>query len=155
VKIAKQAAGAILGERSRTDIGAVIAEAWADGAEDALTLPSLAAWKETTGLPWIEFWARELLRWGTHDPFAAFCLAQGLAPTRGAASARRREFDAWLDDEQHDPESEDRIDPQFFLRWQESMPCTEGAAGAASQMHAAPTGTAARAAATPYTGETG
>lgn len=122
-------------------IGAVVAEAWADGAEDALTLPSLAAWKETTGLPWIGFWSRELLRWGTHDPFVAFCLAQGLAHTREAASARRREYDAWLDDEQDDPKSEDRIDPQLFLRWQASLPRAEGAAGAASQMRAALTGT--------------
>jgi uncharacterized iron-regulated membrane protein len=104
-------------------------------------LPSLAAWKETTGLPWIGFWARELLRWGTHDPFVAFCLAQGLAPTREAASARRLEFDAWLDEEQDDPASEDRIDPQLFLRWQASLPRAEGAAGAASQMRAALTGT--------------
>lgn len=123
-------------------IGAVVAEAWAAGAEDALTLPSLAAWKQTTGLPWIGFWARELLRWGTHDPFVAFCLAQGLAPTREAANARRREFDAWLDEEQDAPASEDRIDPQLFLRWQASLPRAEDAAGAALQMRAVLTGTA-------------
>jgi hypothetical protein len=122
-------------------IGAVVAEAWADGAEDALTLPSLAAWKETTGLPWIGFWARELLRWGTHDPFVAFCLAQGLAHTREAATARRREFHAWLDEEEDNPTSEDRIDPQFFLHWQASLPRAEFAPGAASQMAAALTGT--------------
>ncbi|MGO8684252.1 MAG: DEAD/DEAH box helicase, partial [Thermoleophilia bacterium] len=58
-------------------IGAVVAEAWAEGAGDGLTMPSLSAWKDTTGLTWIGFWARELLRWGTHDPFVAFCLAQG------------------------------------------------------------------------------
>jgi hypothetical protein len=134
-------------------IGAVVAEAWADGAEDALTLPSLAAWKETTGLPWIGFWARELLRWGTHDPFVAFCLAQGLAHTRETASARRREFDAWLDEEQDNPTSEDRIDPQLFLHWQASLPRAEGAPGAASQMGAALTGTTG--ARGRYAGETG
>ena len=122
-------------------IGAVVADAWADGAEELLTVPSLAAWKETTGLPWIGFWSRELLRWGTHDPFVAFCLAQGLAHTRESASARRREFDAWLDDERDDPKSEDRIDPQLFLRWQASLPRAEGAAGAAFQSRAALTGT--------------
>ena len=122
-------------------IGAVVADAWADGAEELLTVPSLAAWKETTGLPWIGFWSRELLRWGTHDPFVAFCLAQGLAHTRESASARLREFDAWLDDERDDPKSEDRIDPQLFLRWQASLPRAEGAAGAAFQSRAALTGT--------------
>jgi hypothetical protein len=122
-------------------ISAVVAEAWAEGAEDTLTLPSLATWKETTGLPWIGFWARELLRWGTHDPFVAFCLAQGLAPTREAAGARRREFDAWLDDDQDEPTTEDRIDPQLFLRWQTSLSRSERAAGAAPQLRAALTGT--------------
>lgn len=122
-------------------IGAVVAEAWNDGADDALTLPSLAVWKNTTGLPWIGFWARELLRWGTHDPFVAFCLARGLASTREAASVRRGEFDGWLNEEQRDFSSEDRIDPQLFLRWQASLPRAEGAANAALQMPAAPTGT--------------
>lgn len=122
-------------------IGAVVADAWANGAKNVLTVPSLPTWKETTGLPWIGFWSRELLRWGTHDPLVAFCLAQGLAHTREAASARRREFDAWLDDEQDDPKSEDRIDPQLFLLWQTSLPRAEGAAGAAFEMRAALTGT--------------
>ncbi len=122
-------------------IGAVVAKAWADGAEDASTLPSLAAWKDTTGLPWIGFWARELLRWGTHDPFVAFCLAQGLAPTREAAGARRQEFDVWLGEEMGAPTSEDRIDPRLFLRWQASFPRRDGAASRATRMAADLTGT--------------
>lgn len=122
-------------------IGAVVAEAWADGTDDALSLPSLAAWKETTGLPWVGFWARDLLRWGTHDPFVAFCLAQGLAPTREAAGGRREAFHAWLEQELDDPISEDRIDPQLFIRWQASLPQHEAAAHAAPQMRAALTGT--------------
>lgn len=61
--------------------------------------------------------------------------------TSEAASARRREFDAWLNDELDDPKSEDRIDPQLFLRWQEALPRAEVAAGAAAQMRAALTGT--------------
>lgn len=102
-------------------IGAVLAEAWAKGTDDAFETPSLAGWKDTTGLPWVGFWARELLRWGTHDPFVAFCLAQGLAPTRDAATVRRRDFDSWLEVEVDAPSSEDRIDPQLFLRWQGSL----------------------------------
>jgi hypothetical protein len=70
-------------------IGAVVAQAWNEGTAEALTAPSLADWKETAALPWFGFWARELLRWGTHDPFVAFSMAQGLAPTREAASLRR------------------------------------------------------------------
>lgn len=122
-------------------IGAVVAQAWADGADEAYALPSLAVWKETTGLPWIGFWARELLRWGTHDPFVAFCLAQGLARTREGATERRREFDAWLDEDIDDPTAEDRIDPQHFLRWQTSLRRPDAAAAAAPTTQVALTGT--------------
>ena len=58
-------------------------------------------------------WARELLRWGTHDPFVAYALAQGLARTRKAAAERRDEFEAWLNDNYEDLGPDDYIDPQF------------------------------------------
>ena len=102
-------------------IGAVVARAWSDGAPDALTTPTLADWKQTTGLPWFGFWARELLRLGTHDPFVAFCLAQGLEQTREAATARRAAFEAWLLDEFDEPNGENLIDPQLFQQWQLSL----------------------------------
>jgi hypothetical protein len=66
-------------------VAAVVAEAWSEGAGVALT-PALSTWRGTARLPWFGFWARELLRWGTLDPFIAFCLAQGLAQTREIAS---------------------------------------------------------------------
>ncbi|WP_240654800.1 DEAD/DEAH box helicase [Croceicoccus ponticola] len=102
-------------------MGAVVSQAWSEGAADAFAVPTLAEWKETTGMPWFGFWARELLRWGTHDPFVAFALSQGLAQTREAATARRGEFEAWLEDELDEVASEDLIDPQHFLRWQLSL----------------------------------
>jgi hypothetical protein len=102
-------------------IGAVVAEVWSEGAADAFAVPTLADWKDTTGLPWFGFWARELLRWGTHDPFVAFALSQNLAQTREAAAARRSEFEQWLEEEFDEISSEDRIDPQLFLRWQAAI----------------------------------
>ena len=59
-------------------------------------MPTLETWRATTGLPWIGFWFRELLRWGTLDPLVAFALAQGLARTRDEAALLRPEFEAWL-----------------------------------------------------------
>src|SRR3546814_18645157 len=47
-------------------IGAVVAQAWSDGAADAFAVPKLAEWKETPGMPWVGFWAGELLSWGPH-----------------------------------------------------------------------------------------
>ena len=122
-------------------IGAVVAHAWAEGAEDPLAVPSLAQWKATTGLPWFGFWARELLRLGTHDPFVAFCLSQGLASTREGATARRADFQAWLNDELTVATAEDSIDPQLFLRWQQSLPHAERDAASPSPMAAVLTGT--------------
>lgn len=48
----------------------------------------------------------------------AFCLAQGLAQTREAATARREAFEEWLLDELDEPDGEDLIDPQLFQQWQ-------------------------------------
>lgn len=103
-------------------IGAVVARAWSDGANDPLAIPSLEKWRDTTGLPWFGFWARELLRWGTLDPFVAFVLAQGLSRTRSEGRERRSEFESWLSREYKDIEPDDMIDPQLFLEWQRSLP---------------------------------
>jgi hypothetical protein len=102
-------------------VGAVVAQAWAEGAPGYVAVPSLDLWRETTRLPWIGFWFRELLRWGTLDPFVAFCLAQGLAHTRAAASQRRAEFDGWLRRTLAEPTADDLIDPRQFLAWERSL----------------------------------
>jgi hypothetical protein len=106
-------------------IGAVVAQKWTVGAGDPLAVPSLAEWKATTGLPWFGFWARELLRWGTLDPFVAFALAQGRAKTREDAEALMPGFEEWLSAEIEAPTSEDLIDPQQFLAWERSLPTRE------------------------------
>lgn len=102
-------------------IGAVVAQAWSAGADDPLAVPSLEEWRQTTGLPWFGFWARELLRWGTLDPFVAFALSQGLAGTRSEAADRRPEFETWLETEYVEIEADDWIDPRYFLEWQRSL----------------------------------
>lgn len=106
-------------------IGAVVAQKWTAGAGDPLAVPSLVEWKATTGLPWFGFWARELLRWGTLDPFVAFALAQGRAKTREDAEALRPAFEEWLGQEIGAPTPEDLIDPQQFLSWERGLPARE------------------------------
>ncbi len=102
-------------------IGAVVAQAWSDGTNNPMEVPTLTAWRETTGLPWFGFWARELLRWGTLDPFIAFSLAQGLARTRSEAAGRHPEFTAWLREKEGELEVDEMISPQLFLEWQRSL----------------------------------
>lgn len=103
-------------------VGASVARAWSDGVDGELVVPSLEEWKETTGLPWFGFWVRELLRWGTHEPFVAFSLAQGIAKTRSTALDKKMEFDKWLEDEIDQIAPDDWINPQFFLKWKASLP---------------------------------
>lgn len=45
-----------------------------------------------TGLPWIAFWIKELITWGTLDPVAAFLLARGNAVSRPQAEADARAY---------------------------------------------------------------
>ncbi|MBB4116419.1 hypothetical protein FHT80_005793 [Rhizobium sp. BK226] len=98
-------------------VGASVAQLWSANA-GALEAPSLETWRATTGLPWIGFWFRELLRWGTLDPLAAFALAQGIAGTREDALRLRPEFETWMDANAIVREPEALIDPQNFRSWQ-------------------------------------
>lgn len=100
-------------------VGAAVAQIWGQNAA-ALATPTLETWRATTRLPWIGFWFRELLRWGTLDPLVAFTLAQGVAKTREDASALRPEFGAWLVAQGQPIDAEALIDPQNFLAWQRS-----------------------------------
>lgn len=123
-------------------IGAVVANAWSVGAAPlgALT-PELATWRATTGLPWFGFWVRELLKWGTLDPFVAFCMAQGLAGTREQAAGRRPEFETYMRTQLPAPAAEDLIDPQWFLSWQRQLPRRDPAAPPAFNLATTLTGT--------------
>ncbi|EOD4081629.1 DEAD/DEAH box helicase [Yersinia enterocolitica] len=100
-------------------IGAAVSLAFGRNADDEI--PTLDTWCNISGLPWIGFWFRELLRWGTLDPFVAFALGQGLAPTRNEAMIRREEYERWLHAEVVDIEPEMLIDPRRFLSWQRSL----------------------------------
>jgi hypothetical protein len=102
-------------------IGAVVAQAWSEGTGGLFQMPSLADWRSTTRLPWFGFWARELLRWGTLDPFVAFALAQGHASSREQAAERRAEFETWLRQTGVESTPETLIDPQV-LAWERNLP---------------------------------
>lgn len=110
-------------------VGAAVAQAWGQNAPP-MEIPTLETWRGTSGLPWIGFWFRELLRWGTLDPFVAFALSQGLAKTREEAALLRPEFEAWLEVDEIEPAAETLIDPQQFLAWQRARTPAPGIADA-------------------------
>lgn len=102
-------------------IGAVVARAWSQGSDDPLDTPTIDTWKVVTALPWFAFWAKELLRWGTLDPFVAFALSLGIAKSRAEAEGMNDQYEAWLDQEIIIWDGEDRIDPSNLLAWSKTL----------------------------------
>lgn len=47
---------------------------------------------EKTGLPWIIFWIKELIVWGTLDPVAAHILSHGIEDTRVRSEEKAKEY---------------------------------------------------------------
>jgi hypothetical protein len=66
----------------------ILFERLAPGPSIAL---SIQTWRNS-GLPWIAFWIKELLCWGTHDPVEAYALAKNLAVTRSDAHMLASEY---------------------------------------------------------------
>lgn len=71
-----------------------------------------------SGLPWIAFWLKELVTWGTLEPVAAFLLARGQVNTRPEAEALATGYYASL------PlgiSANDQLDPRRIRDWVEAM----------------------------------
>ncbi len=71
-----------------------------------------------SGLPWIAFWLKELVNWGTLDPVAAFLLARGDARDRRQAEADAEGYYAQLED---DVDPNDMLDPRRIRDWVEEQ----------------------------------
>ncbi|MFN6530088.1 hypothetical protein [Nostoc sp. ChiSLP03a] len=63
------------GYRFNWGLGSIIALAIDEAFGGELVESSLENWSQT-GLPWIVFWMKELIVWGTLDPVAAYLLAK-------------------------------------------------------------------------------
>jgi hypothetical protein len=67
-----------------------------------------------SGLPWIAFWMKELITWGTLDPVAAFLLARGEAVDRPSAEAQALAYYETLPPE---TSANDILDPRSVRDW--------------------------------------
>jgi DEAD/DEAH box helicase len=72
-------------------LGSMVALAIHETHDGELRTTSLEDWANTD-LPWIVFWLKELLNWGTLDPVAAYLLAKGFVFTREAAQNKANEY---------------------------------------------------------------
>lgn len=71
-----------------------------------------------SGLPWIAFWLKELLTWGTLEPVAAFVLARGHVNTRPEAEALVGVYYATLPP---GLSANDALDPRRIRDWLETL----------------------------------
>lgn len=83
------------------------------GPVDALTIDD---WPRS-GLPWIAFWLKELINWGTLDPVAAFLLARGNAIDRRQAETDAKQYYDTLEKELS---ANDALDPRRIRTWVEA-----------------------------------
>lgn len=77
---------------------------------DAMTIDD---WPRS-GLPWIAFWLKELISWGTLDPVAAFLLARGDAVDRPEAERDALDYYALRGD---GVDANEMLDPRAIRAW--------------------------------------
>jgi hypothetical protein len=89
-----------------------------DGEDDVEPIGALeiADWPRS-GLPWIAFWIKELITWGTLDPVAAFLLARGDAIDRPRAEAATH---GYYESQPLNLDSNDLLDPRLIREWVEA-----------------------------------
>jgi hypothetical protein len=104
--------GTTFSYRCSWGLGSVLGFAFEQVSDGHLQATSLDTW-ESTALPWIAFWLKELLAWGTLDPAAAFLLARGEALTRTEAErVAMSYYDSDFATSRSDP-----IDPRSIRDW--------------------------------------
>lgn len=94
-------------------IGVLMDQGDTAGPVDALTMDD---WPRS-GLPWIGFWLKELVNWGTLDPVAAFLLARGNSRDRTQAEADAQDYYAQLE---AGTSANDKLDPRRIRDWVEA-----------------------------------
>lgn len=89
-----------------------------DATDDGQPIRALeiADWP-LSGLPWIGFWLKELISWGTLDPVAAFLLARGDAVDRPQAELDAK---AYYGGRPAGEDANSLLDPRTIRAWVES-----------------------------------
>jgi hypothetical protein len=88
---------------------------------------------QSSGLPWIGCWIKELLAWGTLDPAASYLLSKQIVETRTEAAARAVQY--YENASIHaDPRNRELLDPRRIRDWvQMAYPQSGGSEGAPNE----------------------
>lgn len=95
-------------------IGSCISIAFSHAYDGERRIPNVENWPDS-GLPWIVFWLKELITWGTLDPVAAYLLARAKSSgiiTRPEAEIRARGYY-----QSRSGNTDEWLNAQFILDW--------------------------------------
>jgi hypothetical protein len=107
------------GYRFAWGIGCILALAANEAHGDVLQPTTLDTWGDL-GLPWIAFWLKELIVWGTLDPVAAYLLGRGRVASRPDSFKLAVQYHTL-----HQTLSPDeRLDPSKIRKWVDGLPKT-------------------------------
>lgn len=82
---------------------------------------TLDTW-EDIGLPWVVFWIKELITWGTLDPVVAFLLSRGVVTTRREGLEVAKEYYKTVKDEEHN----EQLNASRIKAWAEGHKTSKG-----------------------------
>jgi len=100
-------------------VGSFIALALNKVYGDDVLASSVDDWPET-GLPWVVFWLKELITWGTLDPVAAYLLARGGRRIATRPDAERR-AQSYYEEQPEYMDADDLLNAKSIRRWTETV----------------------------------
>jgi hypothetical protein len=109
------------GYRVNWGLGSIVGLILNEVHEGVLEPASLVDWP-ATNLPWVVFWLKELIGWGTLEPVAAYLLAMGYAGTRKEAEAAAKDYYTDMTDEGDDVLNAPHIRDWVLARFQRDQP---------------------------------
>lgn len=97
-------------------IGACISTAFSRAYDDGeRRIPNIQNWPDS-GLPWVVFWLKELITWGTLDPVAAYLLAR--ARNEGIITRPQAQNRAYRYYEEHrNLSADEQLNPETIQQW--------------------------------------
>lgn len=104
-------------------LGSFIALAMDEGLGGMKGVLRLKNWREV-GLPWIVFWMKELVTWGTLEPVAAHLMGTGQSQTRKQAEAIAVGY--YSSSDEQGVTGNDLLDPIRIRNWASSLANVDG-----------------------------